>query len=1157
MINAPIYMFDSIGCNVSILDSRFLIGQSLSGYNRLSSQHVGSYIPYLVRDDNNWEIGVGYVNQIKNDIIVNRIKVVKSSNNNNYANFTGTNIQFYIFANESGFNTSFHNVIVKNDDFYADRVTATYLLDSTKTIDATLPSVEYSENLVLEFKLIAGDHPVYIRNANGKLFATITNVDSYLRLVCDGNRWVGLNTNSDVKLQALSDDVSFNTLANAGGEVLSFQYNSDGTHLDGGQIYYGSGNKLLFGDDSETTAHHILPSSGNGDVIFNNDNTSTNFIVEGSGTRNLFFDYRGRLGLNIPSGSTPDTIFHIVNTTCSEGIRVENRSACHPTNITLYYKPSAPISADTVIGVIDLAAKNSLGNQIDYVSLKAKALDYTAGTTKGQLDVVVATSDAAGSGVTTIITNPDYSTIGYSDNNLTITKNSTAKLGYSGSYISANSSAVTVQSNTINLNSSNIVLGTGTNTNVTVPTLYANTIQANNIRVQNISPSSILTLNSSGQIAAGTSVQLPIPSGRILTTSTDGAITGIYTLDDYFKTNNDVIWTTYSPRSCSVAIRQVIFTTPVPIAEFSVGDQVEIITENETIYRDIQSLNISDNLISSLLLNQNATANSLVSATIQSITKGGVLSIRQDTGDGVISDSTANILSIRPLTDTVFNSNKKEINFNIYGTEESPTFSIKANAGRGNIPSGFFHNFASQQPQCTDCAAFYSPENDVDPFPSLTNAGGSGLSISNASSNFDYVTSGLFSGIVTTVGTNGLPSFYGTHDQNGNVAEWVEDATSVSTSLTQFVAGGSWRTEVDDIIGVSGLKSIESLVRSSGYDYVGFRVASQYSLTDNNNISTTLNMSFVSVANPNNSADNGVLYLYEDETYLPIEIPNLGQVNKNYRIGQYEVTNDQYVDFLNAVATLDDRNLFKNTMTSSPVGGITRVGNGTDSPYEYSVKNNMGDKPVVFVDYLSSIRFINWLHNGAPLSEIIDIDTILDFGAYDIFPIGDATYLINKNIYQKYWLPTLNEWHKAAYFESRSGLVGTGISAAMIRRNEPHVVTDAIDPTIIASLSVSGWLYVDHLIVGDNPGASSRIPGRFSPAQPGQPAPSIPIGSAQCITNSDCYACEICGSNGQCESSSDPCCPDCCLDWDPDNAICVRCDFCGDSEGGTIPGALI
>ena len=144
MINAPIYMFDSIGCNVSILDSRFLIGQSLSGYNRLSSQHVGSYIPYLVRDDNNWEIGVGYVNQIKNDIIVNRIKVVKSSNNNNYANFTGTNIQFYIFANESGFNTSFHNVIVKNDDFYADRVTATYLLDSTKTIDATLPSVEYS-----------------------------------------------------------------------------------------------------------------------------------------------------------------------------------------------------------------------------------------------------------------------------------------------------------------------------------------------------------------------------------------------------------------------------------------------------------------------------------------------------------------------------------------------------------------------------------------------------------------------------------------------------------------------------------------------------------------------------------------------------------------------------------------------------------------------------------------------------------------------------------------------------------------------------------------------------------------------------------------------------------------------------------------------------
>lgn len=1147
MINSPIYMFDSIGCRVSILNDKFLIGQSLSGYNKLSSQHVGSYVPYLVRDYNKWEIGVGYIDRIGDDILVERTKVVKSSNNNNKVPFTGSESQFYIFANEIGFNTSFHNVIVKDNNFYADRITATYLLDSTKSnLNCTLPSVEYSENLVLEFKLISGNNPAYIRNANGKLFATLTVSDSYLRLVCDGQKWVGLNNNNlNVKLQTLSDDTTFSTLADAGGDILSFQYNVDGTNFDGGNIYYGSGNKILFGDDAEATAHHIIPSSGNGDVIFNNDNTNNNFIVEGSGTRNLFFDYRGRLGLNIPSGSSPDTIFHIVNTTCSEGIRVENRSACHPTNITLYYKPSAPISTGTLIGTIDLSAKNSLGNQIDYASIKAKALDYTAGASKGQLDVVVATSDISGTGVTTLTTNPDYSTIGYSDNNLTIIKNSTSKLGYSGSYVSANSSSVTIEAPTINLNSSTIVLGTGTNTNITVPTLYATTIQANNLRLQNISPSSILTLNSSGQISAGSSVQLPIPSGRILTTDINGSITGVYSLNDFFRTDNDITWTTYPARNCTVAIKQVIFSEQVSLDEFSVGDQVEITIDSVKTYRNIQEIEVADNLITSILLNQNATNNTLVNGTIQSVSKGGVFSIRQTIDDGVVSDSTSNILSIRPLTDTVFNSNKKDINFNIYGLDEAPALAIKANVGRSNIPSGFFHNFASQQPQCTDCETYYSPDNDVDPFPSIANTGGASVSSSHASANFDYVTSGLFSGIVTTIGTNGLPSFYGTYDQNGNVAEWIEDSTTVSTSLSQFVAGGSWRTETDDTIGVSGLKSIESIVRSSGYDYVGFRVASQYSLTDNNVISSTLDMSFVSVANPNNVSDNGTLYLYEDEAYLPIEIPNLGKVNKNYRIGRYEITNDQYITFLNAVATLDDRNLFKEEMTSSDVGGITRIGNGSDSPYEYSAKTNMGDKPVTFVDYLSAVRFINWLHHGAPLTDIADIDTILDFGAYDIFPIGDSTYLINKNAYQKYWLPNLNEWHKAAYFEARSGLDSVGTSAVTIKRNDPFVIDDQSNPNVLASLSVSGWLYVDHIVVGDNPAASSRLPKRTIPTEGDITDPDI-ISSFSCVLNSDCNECEVCSSAGQCVASTDICCiNDACLAgaWDADNAFCTRCDF--------------
>ena len=601
MINSPIYMFDGIGCKVSILQGNFLIGQALSGYSSLSAKHAGCYIPYLVKNNNFWEVGVGYVKNTPNGIVVERIKIVRSSNNDSIINFPDNSIDFYIFANESGFSSGFNNVLVRHSDFVVDNIQATYLLDPTNNnITAQLPPVASSSNLILEFKIIGGDYTVYIRTNEGSLFETLNQSNSYLRLVCDGNRWAGLNTPTNISLQSLSDDATFSTLSNAGGSVLSFQYNSDGSSFDGGNLYYGSGNKILFGTDTESSAHHIIPSSGNGNVIFNSDNTNTNFIVEGSGSRNLFFDYRGRLGLNIPSGSSPDTILHIINSTCKEGIRLENRSACHPSNITLYYKPSTSISSNTVVAEINLSAKNSVGNQVDYASIDVTAIDTTAGSSKGQLNISVATSDAAGTGINTIITNPDYTYVGYSGNNLTINKTGSSVLGYANSYISSSNSNVTIQAPAINLNSSTIVIGTGVSTNVTVPALYATTIQSNNVRLPNIAPNSILSVNSSGLIVAGSSVTLPFPSGKILSTTTDGAITGVYGVDDYFRTNGDVVWNQYPTQSCSVAIRQILFPTPIPIAEYVVGDQVEVTVGSTKYYRDVETVESSNNTITEI-----------------------------------------------------------------------------------------------------------------------------------------------------------------------------------------------------------------------------------------------------------------------------------------------------------------------------------------------------------------------------------------------------------------------------------------------------------------------------------------------------------------------------------------------------------------------------
>ena len=51
-----------------------------------------------------------------------------------------------------------------------------------------------------------------------------------------------------------------------------------------------------------------------------------------------------------------------------------------------------------------------------------------------------------------------------------------------------------------------------------------------------------------------------------------------------------------------------------------------------------------------------------------------------------------------------------------------------------------------------------------------------------------------------------------------------------------------------------------------------------------------------------------------------------GAVSYGYQIGTYEVTNSQYVSFLNAKAQTDSYGLYHSTMTSDTHGGINRAG---------------------------------------------------------------------------------------------------------------------------------------------------------------------------------------------------------------------------------------
>ncbi len=136
----------------------------------------------------------------------------------------------------------------------------------------------------------------------------------------------------------------------------------------------------------------------------------------------------------------------------------------------------------------------------------------------------------------------------------------------------------------------------------------------------------------------------------------------------------------------------------------------------------------------------------------------------------------------------------------------------------------------------------------------------------------------------------------------------------------------------------------------------------------------------------------------------------LGQVDADFRIGRFEVTNAEYVAFLNAVAVNDPNGLYDTLMTSSDRGGIVRA--GTPGNYFYTLKADFANKPVGGTDWRDAARFCNWLHNGQPIGPQSGATT--EDGAYDIsLPLDQ----IARKTGAKWFLPTHDEWYKAAYYD--------------------------------------------------------------------------------------------------------------------------------------------
>jgi len=133
-----------------------------------------------------------------------------------------------------------------------------------------------------------------------------------------------------------------------------------------------------------------------------------------------------------------------------------------------------------------------------------------------------------------------------------------------------------------------------------------------------------------------------------------------------------------------------------------------------------------------------------------------------------------------------------------------------------------------------------------------------------------------------------------------------------------------------------------------------------------------------------------------------------GAVADSFQIMKFEFTNQQYTDFLNSVAATDTYSLYNTRMGSNARGGITQ--SGASGSYTYAIRTNMGDKPVNYVSWFDAARVANWLMNGATGT------SSMETGAYTLnnATSGNAPAV---NSGATFYIPTENQWYKAAYYK--------------------------------------------------------------------------------------------------------------------------------------------
>lgn len=151
---------------------------------------------------------------------------------------------------------------------------------------------------------------------------------------------------------------------------------------------------------------------------------------------------------------------------------------------------------------------------------------------------------------------------------------------------------------------------------------------------------------------------------------------------------------------------------------------------------------------------------------------------------------------------------------------------------------------------------------------------------------------------------------------------------------------------------------------------------------------------------------------------LPNETPfqpnrPLGAVGYTYRMATTEVTGGQWLEFVRAYAPYVGAEPGRVDFTS---GAIIWRGYGQGGVPVYSMDPVYTNRPIE-MGWRYAARYANWLHNDKALAREAFETGAYDTSTFGTNPDGSFTDVTAPAAGARFWIPTLDEWIKAAYYD--------------------------------------------------------------------------------------------------------------------------------------------